>query len=88
MCILIGETVPHIPSGEEQGLMFGSGPVEAANKTVIQARLKKSGQRWTMDGANALIQLRTVNKSEKWGLVVNAVKKAAQRSFDVRPFRG
>lgn len=61
----------------EQGLMIGSGPVEAAHKTVIQERLKKSGQRWNIDGANAVIQLRTANKSEKWGIVVDTIKKAA-----------
>lgn len=61
----------------EQGLMIGSGPIEAAHKTVIQNRMKKSGQRWTIDGANAIIQLRTVNMSEKWDRVIRAVKNAA-----------
>lgn len=61
----------------EQGLMIGSGPIEAAHKTVIQSRMKKSGQRWTIDGANAILQLRTANMSEKWGLVINAIKNAA-----------
>lgn len=57
--------------------MIGSGPIEAAQKTVIQDRMKKLGQRWTIDGANAIIQLSTVNMSEKWNLVINAIKKAA-----------
>ena len=57
--------------------MIGSGPIEAAHKTVIQDRLKKSGQRWKIEGANAVIQLRTANKSEKWNLVVDTIKVAA-----------
>ena len=61
----------------DKGLMIGSGPIEAAHKSVIQDRLKKSGQRWTIDGANAIIQLRTVNQSNKWDLVVNVIKDAA-----------
>ena len=61
----------------EQGLMIGSGPIEAAHKTGIQERLKKSGQRWKIEGANAVIQLRTANKSEKWNLVVDTIKVAA-----------
>ena len=31
----------------EQGLLIGSGPMEAAHRHVVQSRLKLSGQRWT-----------------------------------------
>ena len=41
-----------------QGLMVGSGVVEAGCKTVVGARLKQSGMRWTVAGANAIIALR------------------------------
>lgn len=61
----------------EQGLMIGSGPIESANKNVIQARLKKAGQRWTKKGANAMLQLRVALKSDKWDIVIDSIKKAA-----------
>ena len=38
--------------------MVGSGVVEAGCKTVVGARLKQSGMRWTVAGANAVIALR------------------------------
>lgn len=37
----------------DQGMLIGSGPVEAAHRHVIQARLKRSGQRWIFKGRPA-----------------------------------
>lgn len=39
-------------------LFVGSGVVEAGCRTVIGARLKQSGMRWSVRGANAIIALR------------------------------
>ena len=36
---------------KKEGLRVGSGPIEAANRDIIQKRLKLSGQRWTIQGA-------------------------------------
>jgi hypothetical protein len=41
-----------------QELLVGSGVIEAGSKTVIAARLKRSGMFWTVRGANAIIALR------------------------------
>jgi Uncharacterised protein family (UPF0236) len=46
------------PEFRAQGLFVGSGVVEAGCKTVIAARLKRSGMFWTVAGANAIIALR------------------------------
>lgn len=46
------------PQFEAQGLCTGSGVVEAACKGVIGTRLKRSGMRGTVRGANAIIALR------------------------------
>ncbi|MCE5225823.1 MAG: hypothetical protein LLG05_08165 [Porphyromonadaceae bacterium] len=35
---------------KEQGLLFGSGAIESANRDIIQKRMKLSGQRWTLSG--------------------------------------
>ncbi len=61
----------------DQGLLIGSGPIESANRTVIQDRLKKSGQRWSKQGANALIQIRTAEKSGKWKVITDLIRKSA-----------
>jgi len=46
------------PQFEAQGLCTGSGVVEAACKGVVGTRLKRSGMRWSVRGANAIIALR------------------------------
>lgn len=46
------------PNFRAQGLFVGSGVVEAGCKTVIGARLKRSGMFWTLRGTNAIIALR------------------------------
>ena len=33
----------------QRGLLCGNGPVEAVHRTLIQVRLKRSGQRWSID---------------------------------------
>jgi len=42
----------------EKKFFVGSGVVEAGCRTVIGERLKQSGMRWSVRGANALIALR------------------------------
>jgi len=49
-----------------QGLFVGSGVVEAGCKTIIGLRLKQSGMRWTVRGANAIIALRCADLSGRW----------------------
>jgi hypothetical protein len=53
----------------KQGWLIGSGAIEAAHRNVLQKRLKLSGQRWTIDGAKQIANLRTYQKSNKWGRV-------------------
>jgi hypothetical protein len=48
-----------------QGLFVGSGVVEAGCKTVIGQRLKQSGMEWSIRGANAIISLRCLIKSNR-----------------------
>jgi hypothetical protein len=49
-----------------RGLFVGSGVVEAACRTVIAQRLKRSGMFWTRQGANQVLALRTNLKSGHW----------------------
>jgi hypothetical protein len=49
-----------------QGLFVGSGVVEAGCRTVIGQRLKQSGMRWTVRGANSIIALRCCITSNRW----------------------
>ena len=49
-----------------QGRFVGSGVVEAGCKTIVGHRLKQSGMRWTVRGANAIIALRCCEISGRW----------------------
>jgi hypothetical protein len=50
----------------KQGLFVGSGVIEAGCKTIVGQRLKQSGMRWTVRGANAIIALRCCQISGRW----------------------
>ena len=47
------------PSFRAQGMHLGSGIAEAACKTVVSTRAKRSGMRWTPAGLDAILALRT-----------------------------
>lgn len=48
------------------GLPIGSGPVEAACKTVVNHRLKRSGMRWSSQGGQRVLNLRALALSNQW----------------------
>ena len=58
---------------KQQGLMIGSGVVEAACKTLVTQRLKHSGMSWSHAGAQAILTPRGWDQSERfdkaWALV-------------------
>ena len=47
-------------------LPIASGVVEAACKTLVTQRLKQSGMRWTREGGQAILTLRSLIQSERW----------------------
>ncbi len=54
--------------------IIGSGAIESAHRTVIQKRMKLSGQRWSKDGAQNMLNLRVINKNHQWGKIVELSK--------------
>lgn len=54
---------------ESRGLSIGNGAMEAANRSLVQVRCKRSGQRWTPRGANDILNLRVLLMSKKWHMV-------------------
>ena len=56
-----------------KGWLIGSGPMESAHRTVIQQRMKLSGQRWTLRGAQQMANLRVAQKSGNWRAVKNLI---------------
>jgi hypothetical protein len=53
------------PAYRQAGWQIGSGPVEAACKTVVTQRLKCSGMRWGEDGADSVCHLRALWLSQR-----------------------
>lgn len=53
--------------------LIGSGAIESAHRTVIQKRMKLSGQRWTKKRAQNMLTLRCVRLSENWNKVINLI---------------
>lgn len=58
---------------KKQGYLIGSGAIEAAHRNVIQKRLKLSGQRWTIKGAQQVANIRICEKSYQWNKIVNLI---------------
>ena len=53
----------------ERGLLIGSGAIESAHRTVMQRRLKRAGQRWSINDAQRVLTLRVCAMSNRWPLV-------------------
>jgi hypothetical protein len=54
--------------------IIGSGAIESAHRTVVQKRMKLSGQRWSADGAQNMLNLRVTNMNGKWGKIIALTK--------------
>ena len=54
------------PGFRARGLCIGSGVVEGACRNVVCGRLKRGGMRWTVDGANAILALRSCIVSDRF----------------------
>ena len=65
-CAKICEFAPHNALLQAQNLPIGSGVVEAACKTLVTQRMKRSGQRWSGDGGQAILSFRALAQSERF----------------------
>lgn len=51
---------------ERRGIPIGSGITEGACKSVVNARAKRSGQRWSQRGLTAVLHLRAIHESNRF----------------------
>jgi hypothetical protein len=54
------------PTYRAQGLPIGSGPVESANKRVVERRLKGPGMHWEREHVDPMLALRNAVCSDRW----------------------
>jgi len=50
----------------EKGYPIASGVIEGACRSVVKDRMERSGMRWTIKGANAVLALRSIHSSNLW----------------------
>lgn len=65
------------------GFMIGSGVVEAACKTLVAQRLKLSGMRWGVHGAQAILTMRGWDQSDRFDAAWALVAATYQREVHV-----
>ena len=54
--------------------IIGSGAIESTHRTLIQERMKLSGQRWSKTGAQNMLNLRVTNLNGNWNKIIKLVK--------------
>lgn len=65
----------------ERNLLIGSGPIESAQRHVIQTRMKRSGQHWSEDGARRMARLRAAVRTSGPERFYDAVHWAYRESI-------
>ena len=65
------------PDYISKNLIIGSGAIESAHRTVLQKRMKQSGQRWSKKGLTNMIKLRSASMSGYWNEIQSSIRKAA-----------
>jgi hypothetical protein len=60
--------------------IIGSGSIESAHRTVIQKRMKLSGQHWSKPGSQNMLRLRVIAMNRQWHKVIEILKKPPCRA--------
>jgi len=58
-----------------RNLPIGSGPTEAACKTIVKERMCRSGMRWTRTKGKSVLTLRAIHKSKQWNATWNEYRR-------------
>ena len=68
-----------------RGYPIASGVIEGACRHVVKDRLERTGMTWTIDGAQAMLQLRCIHLSEDWHEYMTfRVQKETERLYPYR----
>jgi len=49
-----------------RGYLIASGVIEGACRHLVKDRMERSGMRWTLDGAQNMLNVRAVFQSDHW----------------------
>ena len=56
-----------------EGYAIGSGVVEAANKVLVNQRMKRAGMRWSIEGGQNILTFRALIRSGRFDQVWEAM---------------
>jgi hypothetical protein len=64
------------------GYPIASGVIEGACRHVVKDRLERTGMRWTVDGAQAMLQLRCIAINQQWdGFTAFRARRESERLY-------
>jgi hypothetical protein len=67
------------------GYPIASGVIEGACRHVVKDRMERSGMRWTIDGAQAMLDLRGTSINGQWSMFqAHRIRKETQRLYPKR----
>jgi len=67
------------------GYPIASGVIEGACRHVVKDRMERSGMRWTIDGAQAMLDLRTTSVNDQWSAFqAHRIQAETQRLYPER----
>jgi hypothetical protein len=72
------------PTYRAQGLPIGSGPVESANKRVVEARLKGAGMHWERGHVDPMLALRNAVCNDRWAEAWERIARALREQAGQR----
>ena len=58
---------------KKKGYFVGSGAIESGNKVVLQRRCKQAGMRWSVEGAQYILTLKSKWESDLWNEEVTSL---------------
>ena len=63
-----------------KGYAIGSGVVEAANKVLVNQRMKRAGMRWSIEGGQNVLTFRALIRSDRFDLAWQEMTEAANEN--------
>lgn len=69
----------------DQGLSVGTGHVEATRKSLVALRMKRNDQRWSYQGAQAILDLHSLALSDRWEAGMDALMETYQQPVRAAP---
>jgi hypothetical protein len=75
-------------AARREGLPIGSGNVEATCKSLVSVRMKRPGARWKHTTGDEVMQLRTLQLSDRWAPAVQRATRPLAKPVQIADVLG